>query len=638
MRTGSFAWGLALVLLGSAVTATPASAQSGLGVCIGDVADVVDDIFQTSDGRYAPQLTFGTYVRGVNGCIGYSIGKTDYSYNCWRPRPSDDIGAFANSLDWQWTQHIRNCDGTPVADGTGGCYDPRYGRIYDLGGEANRVVLFPIIDHMRPEEYPFEAFEYTVWLSNDPDATEVASPDAPDPSKWNPAVLVKAFLQGWTRNPAARGAADADRADLGTFLRDTSSGDAIADGLTMVWALPCGLTFRYVSIVAGNNGNPTAECTFHSADDELDAVAGLNEDETVICPDADGDGHRDAACGGGDCDDTDPAVHPGAFESCAADRDLDCQPARSCPSGTVCDAGSGLCVPACFEGGCAEGLTCVDGACVEAACAERTEPCPEGTVCRGGSCVAPCEGVVCPEGQRCVEGACIDPCAGVTCPTNQVCVARDPSATTLCGPACTCADLASSLCGDGTACDGRDGSPSRGLCVESGCETLDCPSGTVCRAGSCVDGCEGVRCPLGQTCEAGRCVPDLCAAVTCPSGTVCSGGECVDPCTLVTCEDGMRCVRGECVPDPCASVTCDPGSRCVDGTCVPSGDAGTGSGSDAGTGLDAGSDGGDGGAAPAASDPGCACSLREHRRSAPGALLLPLLLLGLLARRRRRPR
>jgi hypothetical protein len=31
---------------------------------------VVEDIFTTRDGLYAPQLTFATYIRGVNGCIG----------------------------------------------------------------------------------------------------------------------------------------------------------------------------------------------------------------------------------------------------------------------------------------------------------------------------------------------------------------------------------------------------------------------------------------------------------------------------------------------------------------------------------------------------------------------------------------
>jgi alpha-tubulin suppressor-like RCC1 family protein len=42
--------------------------------------------------------------------------------------------------------------------------------------------------------------------------------------------------------------------------------------------------------------------------------------------DMDGDGRLTLACGGDDCDDADPAVHPGATEICDASRDEDCNP------------------------------------------------------------------------------------------------------------------------------------------------------------------------------------------------------------------------------------------------------------------------------------------------------------------------
>ena len=42
------------------------------------------------------------------------------------------------------------------------------------------------------------------------------------------------------------------------------------------------------------------------------------------CWDGDGDGHGDEACGGGDCDDTDPAVGPGVAEVCEDGVDNDC--------------------------------------------------------------------------------------------------------------------------------------------------------------------------------------------------------------------------------------------------------------------------------------------------------------------------
>jgi hypothetical protein len=608
MTRTSFARGLALLSL----LATPlssvgtASAQAtcvdGTGMaCLNVIAaahadGVVNDIFTTSDGLYAPQLHFAHYIRGVNGCIGGSgiipcptviLGNTDPAvcrthyegYACGSPGsnpPGGNDPAFqANSLDWYWTQIYRTHDDhTPVANGEAGSYAPVRGRIYDLGGEANRVVLFPITDH---PPLPCEAFEYTVWLSNNPDAATEAPADAPDPSRWNRALLIRAFTEGWTMNPRATGAAEAGRTDLSTWLRDTTtaidpttgSGNAIADALVTVWSLPCGLSFRYVSILGGNNGNPGPECTYHSDEDELDAIAGLNEDNTSICLDGDGDHHRDIHCGGDDCDDTNPAIHPGAFQPCDATTSFNCLPVAPCPAGSACDPSSGICRDGCFEGSCAAGQSCnTGGFCEETACATLATPCPDGTVCRGGTCVDPCAGVHCPGRLACVSGQCIDLCLGVVCPAMQLCVADQPGAMTLCGPACTCAGLGPTFCGTGTACDTRSGSATEGRCVESGCETQTCAAGQVCNAGTCVDACAGVVCPLGQNCAMGVCGVDPCASVTCSTGQVCHAGTCVDACAGVSCATGQRCRNGACETDPCAGVDCGMAAHCVEGTCV----------------------------------------------------------------------
>lgn len=663
MTRTSLARGLTfLPLLATLALPALASAQAtcvdGTGMaCLNVLAaarpdGVVSDIFTTSDGLYAPELHFAQYIRGVNGCIGGTgfipcptliAGNTDArycrthyeGYVCGSPGtnpPGGNDPAFqANSLDWYWTQVSRtHDDGSAVADGEAGYYIPWRGRIYDLGGEANRVVLFPITDH---PPLPCEAFEYTVWLSNNPDATSIAPDGSPDPNQWNPARLIRAYTQGWTQNPFAEGAADASRADLATFLRDTSNGDAIADALATVWSLPCGLTFRYVAIQGGNNGNPGPECVYNSSEDELDAIAGLNEDDTSICLDGDGDHHRDISCGGDDCDDTNPAIHPGAFQPCDATTSFNCLPLGNCPDGTACDPSSGLCLDACFEGACPSGEACnVGGFCEEAACAALTTPCPSGTICRAGACVDPCDGVHCPGRLQCISGACIDLCLGVACPAMQLCVADQPGALTLCGPACTCSDLASTtFCGTGTACDERSGSATEGRCVDSGCETMTCAAGQVCTAGACVDACAGVVCPLGQVCEMGACNVDLCANVTCGTGTVCSDGHCIDACTGVTCGTDQRCRNGACEPDPCAGVTCPTATHCLEGVCAPDGAADAG-----GTGMDASVyDSGVHHSAP--SNAGCGCRV-DAAQGRGGLYALGLLALAILGRRRRQAR
>ncbi len=64
------------------------------------------------------------------------------------------------------------------------------------------------------------------------------------------------------------------------------------------------------------------------------------------CPDRDGDGHRDARCGGDDCDDNDPNRYPGNTEVCdAAGHDEDCNPATLGPDGD----GDGFVSTACCD-------------------------------------------------------------------------------------------------------------------------------------------------------------------------------------------------------------------------------------------------------------------------------------------------
>ncbi len=102
--------------------------------------------------------------------------------------------------------------------------------------------------------------------------------------------------------------------------------------------------------------NPDADenCT-NGVDDDCDGdTDGEDQDCGVDC-DGDGDGFGSPACGGGDCDDGDAAVHPGAREDAGADdtcsdgRDNDCdghtdaQEERGCAPRICSDSNPGWC-------------------------------------------------------------------------------------------------------------------------------------------------------------------------------------------------------------------------------------------------------------------------------------------------------
>ncbi|MFT3764427.1 MAG: putative metal-binding motif-containing protein [Minicystis sp.] len=71
----------------------------------------------------------------------------------------------------------------------------------------------------------------------------------------------------------------------------------------------------------------------------------VTADLGAACVDLDGDGFMSSQCGGDDCDDAEPAIHPGATEACDG-KDNDCN--------MQVDDGDALCAP---------GNACVDGTC-----------------------------------------------------------------------------------------------------------------------------------------------------------------------------------------------------------------------------------------------------------------------------------
>lgn len=184
-------------------------------------------------------LTFGTYISGAEG-YGYTP-PTAYTWNgaCKSVVP-DCATSNGSQRDWYWVQ-----------DSNGPFDAASQGLIYDLGGQANKVVVFPLIDHLADacgstasnctnNTVGPESWEYNVYLSN-------------DKVNWTAATLDTYYTEGWSPNPD------------------------ISDGYTTVWVLGSGQTARYASVTAGNNGSPDSSFLYASADNEIDAVAGLTE-------------------------------------------------------------------------------------------------------------------------------------------------------------------------------------------------------------------------------------------------------------------------------------------------------------------------------------------------------------------------
>jgi hypothetical protein len=72
---------------------------------------------------------------------------------------------------------------------------------------------------------------------------------------------------------------------------------------------------------------PDAEARDAVAPSDVAAQPDARSDTSAPCPDADGDGSREMACGGDDCDDADPNRFPGRSEVCdTTDHDEDCDP------------------------------------------------------------------------------------------------------------------------------------------------------------------------------------------------------------------------------------------------------------------------------------------------------------------------
>ena len=132
--------------------------------------------------------------------------------------------------------------------------------------------------------------------------------------------------------------------------------------------------------------SPGIFCDLGDCDAEGHCACSQGLGPCSTCPDNDGDGHMDAACGGDDCDDTDDFVYPGAGELCGDGKDNDCDGKTDCNDETcwqedICTD----CPLTCEEGGCPEWFIQCANPCMY----KTTNGCPPDTSRSGNCCYRP---------------------------------------------------------------------------------------------------------------------------------------------------------------------------------------------------------------------------------------------------------
>lgn len=174
---------------------------------------LLDDGVFNSAGFSAASLIQGGSCAGVSN----PVNGNPYSYTAC----AGSVPAAGSSIDNTWFQSNTNIGGT----------------IFDLGFQASKVAVFPVIDH---GPLPHESIESTVYLSN-------------DKINWTIAVVQRVWLQGFIADGAP------------------NSWDGYWDGFTYAVGLADpNQTFRYASII---HGGPSALQS--DGDDEINGLLGL---------------------------------------------------------------------------------------------------------------------------------------------------------------------------------------------------------------------------------------------------------------------------------------------------------------------------------------------------------------------------
>lgn len=240
-------------------------------------------------------------------------------------------------------------------------------------------------------------------------------------------------------------------------------------------------------------------------DENCDSMDGMRE---VECDDADGDGFRDEACGGTDCNDSNPDVNPRATETCGNSVDEDCDGMDlECAEGCFDEDGDGYGTDG--STGCPGGdeIDCNDndasinpGAAeicnqIDDNCNDETDECGlEGQVCVDGSCQGGA-GAQCENNNECAGSS-------LTCDFTQspkVCKANED------GACATTDDCVNGLVCEGNVCTGdfcavNTCSGDYAHCNDEGGYCSECPYWDVQNADAACSGLE--QCAPGGWCAA----------------------------------------------------------------------------------------------------------------------------------------
>lgn len=282
--------------------------------------------------------------------------------------------------------------------------------------------------------------------------------------------------------------------------------------------------------------------------------------------DEDDDGHRAVACGGPDCNDKDPNVHPGAKEDppggplCKDGKDNNCNGltdladpgCRACNNAVDCNDNNGCTVDACTVGLCTNtpdtNKSCTDAdACttntkcqVDGSCGggSPTSCPPPSNACKLAVCVSPagCTTQNAQDGKNCDDGV---PCTASTCQAG------------------TCTATSTDYCYVNSQCYSAGSSENGCICDPSRSKTAllppvgGCQVGNTCVAAGTSDG-NGCLCTLGSFAPPTN---------GCRIGGVCYPPGHVDAASDCVCQGTLDATDWSPLPSACK----------IDGVCLPGG-------------------------------------------------------------------